>query len=88
MPSGDLGAMLDLAQSIRSRERLQNISDAVIASGWAKKGSVTSHMRRLEEAASRMGDPADPRQRPAPSQRAIDASLHRAGIEIVRAKRG
>lgn len=85
MPAADLGAMLELAQSIRSRERLQDISDAVIASGWAKKGSVTAHMRRLEEAASRMGGPADPRQRPAPSQRAIDASLLRAGIQIVKA---
>lgn len=85
MPAADLAAMLDLAESIRARERIQAVQDGLAGSGWTKKGAVSKHLRALERQESRVSsEPTG--KRPVPSQMAIDASLHRAGIQVVRAK--
>lgn len=84
MPEADLEAMLELAKSIRAHERIQAVQDGLAASGWTKKGAVSKHLRALgRQARSASPDPMG--KRPTPSQAAIDISLHRAGIQVVKA---
>lgn len=84
MPAADLAAMLELAESIRACERMQDVQDGLAASGWTKASAVSRHLRALERQAR--GDAPRPgEKRKAPSAQAIAASLRQAGIQVVRA---
>lgn len=83
MPVADLTAMLRLADQLGARERLDAIRDGTVASGWAKRATVSRHLGELERV-SRGGRAGGPGERRAPTQQAIDASLHKFGIQVTR----
>lgn len=86
MPAADLRAMLQLADAINARERVNAVNDGLAASGWTKKEAVSRHLRALERRANLVSETAAQ----APQRAPMKASeLRASGLEIVRVpKRG